>query len=160
MLGARPARQSRKFFASWQKTKSILLLADEARLHDLEAFIKKAESEQKAVTTVFIYRGKAGHAPAFGHRHIAVSKKDLGFFKLPKDEVLSKLNASPFDVLINLGEEKELNLLALSKLTDASCKIARYEHPVFDISISAGTPIGNTEYLEQVYTYLNMIKND
>lgn len=158
MLGARPARQSKKFFASWQKTRAILLLADEARLHDLEAFIKKAGQEQKAVTTAFVYKGK--QVPAFAHQHIAVSKKDLGFFKLPKDEVLSKLNASPFDVLVNLGEEKELSLLALSKLTDASCKIARYEHPVFDISISAGTPIGNAEYLEQVYTYLNMIKND
>jgi len=158
MLGARPARQSKKFFATWQKTRYILLLADEARLRDLEAFIKKAEGEQKAVTTAFVYKGK--QAPAFAHRHIAVSKKEFGFFKLPKDGVLSMLNASPFDVLINLGEENELNLLALSKLTDASCKIARYEHPVFDISISAGTPIGNAEYLEQVHTYLNMIKND
>lgn len=158
MLGTRPARQSKKFFASWHKSRSILLLADEARLPEIGAFIKKAEQEQKALTVAFVYKGK--QAPACAHKHLAISKKEFGFFKLPKDEVLSKLNASTFDVLINLGEEKELDLLALSKLTDASCKIARYEHPVFDISISAGTPIGNAEYLEQVYTYLNMIKND
>lgn len=158
MLSTRSARQSKKYFASWDKTRSVLLLADEARLRDLEGFIEKAQKAQKSITTAFIYKGKV--APSFAHPRLAISRKDIGFFKLPKDVVLSKLNASAFDVLINLGEEKELDLLALSKLTDASCKIARYEHPVFDISISAGTPIGNAEYLEQVYTYLNMIKND
>lgn len=159
ILNNRPAKRTQKAFVNWSHAKSVLLLANEQHLPHLPAFIDKAAGEGKTVLTVFTYKGKPEQAPAFKYPSLPVPRKKLTVFGLPHEEVISGLNSGQADVLVSLAHPDDMTLLAMAKLTSAPCKISGFEHAVFDMSISAGTQADPKVFLEQVYTYLNMIKN-
>ena len=71
---------------------------------------------------------------------------------------MQQLNSKPFDVLINLGNNGQIQSLALSKLVAAKCKIAGFQNPDFEITINSDKTTNISNFLKQVIVYLKMIK--
>jgi len=157
-LKALNARHSDRRFVNWTQAKTILVLAEEEQLSEVSAFVALAEKEQKLVIPVFTYKGKPGQVFSLPYRHIAVSTKSLSMLGMPAEDLVTAMNAKKADILIDLGGHNAIPLLALSRLSDASCKIAGFEDAAFDISIFCPKSLTISNFLEQVIVYLKMIK--
>jgi hypothetical protein len=152
------ARHQNRRFVNWEQAKTILVLAEENQLDEVSGFVTMAERENKLVIPVFIYKGKPGQVFSLPYRHIAVSTKSLSAIGLPAEDLVTAMNSKKADILIDLGSHNDIPLLALSRLSDASCKIAGFEDAAFDISIFCPKSLTISSFLEQVIVYLKMIK--
>lgn len=140
-------------FLNWHQVKQCILIAYEYQLSEITDFITHCHNDHIDIDVYIIYNGKPELAPKPVFKHQVLSKKDFSIFQIPKNELLVKLHKT--DLLINLGNKEQLKANALSKLISATCKISTYEDAIFDISITATN--NTTNYLKEVYTYLNMI---
>jgi hypothetical protein len=144
-------------FVSWSQLSKVLIVAYDNQLSSIVDFINACQKDKIAVHVAVIYSGKPEQAPKPHFEHTIFDNKQFSFFKMPTDTALQKLNSS-FDLLINLGNEEQVKSLALSKLIAAKCKIAGFEHQVFEITINSDKTMNISDYLKQVVVYLNMIK--
>ena len=145
-------------FLNWSQLSNVLLIIYENQIADCTEFITACKKDNITITVAILYDGKAEQAPKPNFEHIILGKNKFNFFGLPNDVILSQLNSKVFDALINLGNAEHLKALALSKLIAAKCKIANFQNPVFEITISDDKLMKSSDYLKQVIVYLNMIK--
>lgn len=147
-----------KQFLNWNQLSNVILVAYDHQLSNCVDFINACKNDKISVTVAVIYDGKPEQAPKPNFDHLILDKKQFSLFALPKDEYLKKLNIKTSDVLINLGNHEQLKAFALTKLSQAKCKIGNFESPVFDITINTDKTVNSSEFLKQVIVYLNMIK--
>lgn len=147
-----------KQFVNWNQLSTVLIIAYEHQLSNSEDFINVCKKDNIDVLVAMIFDGKPEQAPKPNFDHLILDKKQFSLFGLPKDECLQKLNMKTSDVLINLGNHEQLKALALTKLSNAKCKIGSFDNPVFDITINTDKTANSSEFLKQVIVYLNMIK--
>jgi hypothetical protein len=136
----------------------VLVIAYDNQLANVVEFINTCKKDNINARVAIIYDGKPEQAPKPHFDHVILDGKQFGFFRIPKEEAISKLVTKPLDVLINLGSEQQNKAFALSKLVPAKCKISCFQNPVFDISIDGDKNLNSSDYLKQVVVYLNMIK--
>lgn len=147
-----------KQFFSWSQVSKLLIVAYDNQLSEIVDFINICKKDNISVQVAIIYNGKLEHAPKPHFDHIILDKKQFSFFKIPNENALQKLNSTFFDVLINLGNNEEIQALALSKLVVAKCKIGSFQNENFEITIDGDKTTNISNYLKQVVVYLNMIK--
>lgn len=152
--------KSRRQFLNWKQVKRVLIIAYDNQLADLVEFVNTCKQDSIEVLVAIIYNGRAEQAPKPHFDHVVLDKKQFSFLGLPTNNCLQLLNAKAFDVLINLGNARQIKALAASKLVAATCRISSFQDPVFDLSIDSDKNLHSSDYLKQVVVYLNMIKND
>jgi hypothetical protein len=158
ILSKKESPKLTKQFFSWNQISSVLIVAYDNQLSDSVDFINTCKNDNIKVHVAVIYNGKPEQAPKPHFEHTILDKRQFSFFKIPIESALQKLNAMNFDVLINLGNNEQLQALALSKLLPVKCKISNFKNDIFDITIDGDTIMSSSNYLKQVVVYLNMIK--
>ena len=158
LLSKKESQKSVKQFVSWNQISKILIVSYDNQLSDIVDFINICEKDNISVHVAIIYNGKLEHAPKPHFDHTILDKKKFSMFQLPNETMLQKLNATPFDVLINLGNHEQIQALAVSKLVAAKCKISNFQNSIFDITIEDDKTMNSSNFLKQVVVYLNMIK--
>ena len=156
LLANKTAPKTKKQFLNWLQIKSIVIIAYDNQLADVADFINRCNQSTISVFVIVIYDGKPENAPNLSFEYELLSKKQFNWFYIPTEEILKKVNQKQYDALINLSSSNQLKAKALSKLISATCKVGKYEDAIFDVSIV--TDKNPNEFLEEVYTYLNMIK--
>jgi hypothetical protein len=157
LISKKEVPKSRKQFLNWKQVKRVLIIAYDNQLADLVEFVNTCKQDSIEVLVAIIYNGKAEHAPKPHFNHSVLDKKQFSFLGFPTNDCLQQLEASPSDVLINLGNVSQIKALAVSKLVPATCKISSFQDPVFDLSIDSDKTLHISDYLKQVVVYLNMI---
>lgn len=156
LLASKNGPNIKRQFLNWSVVKSIIIIAYDNQLADVVNFINTCKKNTIDAKVLIIYDGKPENAPNPSFEYELLSKKQFNWFYIPNDDVIETLNQKQVDVLINLSSAEQLKAKALSKLILATCKVGTYEDAIFDVSIV--TTKNSTEFLEEVYTYLNMIK--
>ena len=147
-----------KQFFSWNQLSNVIIVAYDNQLSDLVDFMNACKKDNIKVHVAVIYNGKPEQTPKPNFDHTILDRKQFSFFKIPHESVLQKLNAMNFEVLINLGNQEQLQAFALSKILPVKCKISNFKNDIFDITIDGDTIMTSSNYLKQVVVYLNMIK--
>lgn len=145
-----------KQFFSWNDLKNVLIIANDNQLSDVVDFLNTCNKQSIKTKVIVIYNGKPETAPKPHFEHTIITKKGFDFFQLVKQKAINEFLNQKNDLLINLSDEENLQALSISKLIPSSCKISRFQNPIFDITIDKTNTI--SEYLKQVVVYLNMIK--
>ena len=158
LLSSKESPKSDKQFLNWNQLSNVLLIIHENQIADCTEFITACKKDNITITVAILYDGKAEQAPKPNFEHMLLDKKQFNFFGLPNDAIVSQLNSKVFDALITLGNAEQIKALALSKLIAAKCKIANFQNPIFEITISDDKLMKSSDYLKQVIVYLNMIK--
>ncbi len=158
LLSSKESVKTVKQFVPWNQLSNVLMIVYDNQLSDIVDFINACNVDSILVHVVVIYNGKAELAPKPHFDHTLLDKKQFSFFDLPNESTLQKINTKSFDALINLGNEEQIKALALSKLVGAKCKLAYFQHTIFDMVIDKNNSTSISEYLKQVIVYLNMIK--
>ncbi len=158
LISQKESPKANKQFLNWSQLSQVLIIAYDNQLANVVEFINACKKDNINVSVAVIYNGKPEQAPKPHFDHVILDGKQFSFFRIPKEETISKLSAKTLDVLINLGSSEQNKALALSKLIPAKCKISQFQNPVFDISIDADKNLNSSDYLKQVIVYLNMIK--
>lgn len=158
LLSKKESPKINKQFVSWNQLSKVMIIAYDNQLSELVDFVTACEKENKKVKVAVIYNGKPEQAPKPPFSHVLLDKKQFSFFNIVNDAFLQSMNHESYDILVNLGKENDLKSLSLSKLTKASCKIANFEHPIFDMSIDVDKSNNSHQFLKQVMVYLQMIK--
>ncbi len=158
LLSSKDSPKTTRQFVSWNQLSNVLIIAYDNQLANVVEFINACKKDSINVQVAIIYDGKPEQAPKPHFDHVIIDAKQFNFFRIPKEETISKLSSKPLDVLINLGSSEQTKSLALSKLIPAKCKISNFQNNIFDISIDSDKNLGSSDYLKQVVVYLNMIK--
>jgi hypothetical protein len=158
LLSQKEAPMVNKQFLNWSQLANVLIIAYDNQLANVVEFINACKKDNINAQVAIIYDGKPEQAPKPHFDHVILDGKQFSFFRIPKEEVISKLSAKLLDLVINLGSSGQTKSLALSKLLPAKCKISNFQHPVFDLSIDGDKNLESSDYLKQVIVYLNMIK--
>lgn len=152
ILASKQAPKVDKQFLNWHQVKQCAIIMYDYQLAEIADFVASCHNADKIIDVYIIYDGKPEQAPKPAFNHKILSKKDFSVFQIPKDTLVAKLHKT--DILINLGNKQQLKSHALSKLIPATCKISSYEDVIFDVSLT-----NTSNFLKEVFTYLNMIKN-
>lgn len=158
LLSKKKSPKVNKQFVSWNQLSRVLIIAYDNQLSELVDFVTACENESKKVKVAVIYNGKPEQAPKPPFNHIILYKKQFSFFNIINESFLQSMSHESHDILVNLGKENDVKTLSLSKLTKATCKIANFEHPIFDMSIDIDKSNNSHQFLKQVVVYLQMIK--
>ncbi|MCD6018959.1 MAG: hypothetical protein K0S53_2080 [Bacteroidetes bacterium] len=158
LISKKETTKSAKQFLNWSQLSSVVLIAYDHQLSNCVDFINVCKKDNIHVLVAIIFEGKPEHAPRPDFNHLILDKKQFTLFGLPKDDVIHKLSSKPIDVLINLGEAKQVKAFALSKLVPAKCKIGSFQNGAFEMTINSDKTLNSSDYLKQVIVYLNMIK--
>lgn len=158
LLAKKTAPKSHKQFLNWNQLSNVVLIAYEHELRNCVDFINACKQDNIHVMVAIIFEGKPEHAPRPDFNHLILDKKQFTFFGLPKDEIIQKFSSKSIDVLINLGDEKQVKAFALCKLISAKCKIGSFQNQMFEMTINSDKTMNSSDYLKQVIVYLNMIK--
>lgn len=159
LISKKEVPKSQKQFLNWKQVKRVLIIAYDNQLADLVEFVNSCRKDSIEVLVAIIYNGKAEQAPKPHFDHVVLDKKQFSFLGLPTHDCLQQLNATSWDVLIDLGNRRQIKALAVSKLVAATCKISSFQDSIFDLSIDSDKNLHSSDYLKQVVVYLNMIKN-
>jgi hypothetical protein len=157
LLSAKESPNTAKQFVPWNQLSKVLVIAYDNQLSGIVDFINMCKKDNIDVLVAIIYNGKPEQEPMPHFEFVILNKKQFSVFKMPTHEALQKVNGS-YDALINLGNEEQIQALALSKLVRAKCKIANFENPIFEITINGDKTMNSANYLKQVVVYLNMMK--
>ncbi len=157
LLSTKESPKTAKQFVQWNQLSKVLIIAYDNQLSGIVDFINVCKKDNIEVMVAIIYNGKPEQEPMPHFEFVILNKKQFSFFQLPKESALQKLTDS-YDALINLGNEEQIQALALSKLVPAKCKIANFENSIFEITIHSDKSMNTSDYLKQVVVYLNMIK--
>ena len=141
----------------WNQLSKVLVIAYDNQLSGIVDFINVCKKDNIDVLVAIIYNGKPEQEPMPHFEFVIFNKKQFSFFQLPTESALQKLTGT-YDALINLGNEEQVQALALSKLVGAKCKIANFQNSIFEITINSDKTMNSADYLKQVVVYLNMIK--
>jgi hypothetical protein len=160
LLSLKESPKVNKQFFSWNQISKILIIAHHNQLSDIVEFINMCKKDSIITHVAVINEGKAEQAPKPHFEHTMIDKKQFSFFDIPHHSMVQKLNTHNFDVLINLGNSGQQKALSLSKLVSSKCKISRFQHPFFDITIEGDGTLNNHTFLQQVIVYLKMIKTN
>lgn len=158
LISRKESPKADKQFLNWSQLSEVLIIAYDNQLANVVEFVNACKKDSINVRVAVIYDGKPEQAPKPHFDHVILDSKHFSFFRIPKEEAISKSNVKPLDILINLGSSEQTKSFALSKLIPAKCKISSFQNPVFDISIDGDKNLNSSDYLKQVIVYLNMIK--
>lgn len=157
LLSTKESAKGNKQFVQWNQLSKVLIIAYDNQLSGIVDFINICKKDNVDVLVAIIYNGKPEQEPMPHFEFVILNKKQFSFFQLPIESALQKLSGT-YDALINLGNEEQIQALALSKLVAAKCKIAHFQNPIFEITINSDKSMNTSDYLKQVVVYLNMIK--
>lgn len=139
-------------FTEWEKVRSAIILTDSSRYDVVKGFVRQSG---KNFDIVVFYNDKTSQGK---DGFLSVNKKDFAISGIPKPEVIQKIKAKPYDVLIAFDYDNREQMKALCALIQAKCKVgpeaADYKK-YFDISIQSN----EAEFLKQALKYLMMIKS-
>lgn len=158
LISRKESPKASKQFLNWSQLGEALIIAYDNQLANVVEFVNTCQKDNIHVQVAVIYDGKPEQAPKPHFDHVILDRKQFSFFRIPKEEVISRLSTKPLDILVNMGASGQTKSLALSKLVPAKCKISNFQDPVFDLSIDSDKNLGSSDYLKQVIVYLNMIK--
>lgn len=158
LLSKKENPRANKQFVSWNQLSKVMIVANDNQLSEIVDFVTACERENKKVKVAVIFNGKPEQAPKPPFNHVIVDKKQFSFFNIINESFLQSMSHESYDALINLGKENDSKSLSLSKLIKASCKVANFEHPIFDMSIDVDKSNNSHQFLKQVVVYLQMIK--
>ena len=158
LLSKKERPKTVKQFFSWNQLTKVLIVCYDNQLSDIVDFINSCKTDNIDVYVAVIFNGKPEQAPKPYFEHCILDKKQFSFFNIPNENTIQKLNTNSFDLLINLGNNEQMQSLALSKLVAAKCKISNFQNSIFDMTIDKTNSMNIANYLKQVIVYLNMIK--
>ena len=158
LLSKKERPKTVKQFFSWNQLTKVLIVCYDNQLSDIVDFINSCKTDNIDVYVAVIFNGKLEQAPKPYFEHCILDKKKISFFNIPNENTIQKLNTNSFDLLINLGNNDQMQSLALSKLVNATCKISSFQNSIFDMTIDKTNSMNIANYLKQVIVYLNMIK--
>ncbi len=147
-----------KQFFSWNQLSTILIICYEEQVSEIIDFIDICKVNSISVHVAIILNNKKDYTPKFKFNHTAIDKKQFSLLKIPNQNTIQQLKNKNSDLLINLGNSKQIRSYILSKLTKSRCKLSYFQDSVYDIVISKDTSTSVSEYLKQVIIYLKMIK--
>ncbi|MBP7808019.1 MAG: hypothetical protein KA163_01885 [Bacteroidia bacterium] len=149
-IGSIPKIQ--KQFVEWGKVQSAVILVSSEQYSVIKDFVKQTG---KNIDIIVTHNDKNSEVKEC---FLSVNKKDFSFFGLPKPEIVQKLKAKTYDVLINTDFNNSGFLKSLTGLTPAKCKLgpeSAVYNEFFDISIQSN----QQDFLKQALKYLMMIKS-
>lgn len=158
LLSKKESPKTVKQFFSWNQLSKVLIICYDNQLSDIVDFINSCKADNISVHVAVIFNGKLEQAPKPHFEHSILDKKQFSFFNLPNENAIQKLNAKSVDLLINLGDNDQMQAFALSKLVTAKCKISNFQNSIFDMTIDKDNSMNIANYLKQVIVYLKMIK--
>jgi len=158
LLSKKESPKAVKQFFSWNQLSKVLIVCYDNQLSDIVNFINACKTDNISVHVAVIFNGKPEQAPKPHFEHSILDKKQFSFFHLPNDNIIQKLNAKSFDLLVDLGDSFQMQALALSKLVVSKCKLSNFQNSIFDVTIDKDNSMSIANYLKQVIIYLNMIK--
>lgn len=142
----------------------IYLLKDEESYKSVQNFADELKGKNKTVNAVAFTTNKSKY-PWYTEREdeCLLLPSDIQWDLKPKNENLTKILQTHYDMLIDLSLEISLPALYVSALSTASMKIGAYdEHnkKYFDLMIRATPETTVEEQINQMLHYVNMINQN
>ncbi|MCC6372246.1 MAG: hypothetical protein IT236_14675 [Bacteroidia bacterium] len=149
--------QRKRRFLNWDKIEKIALIVSKDEALNKSAIDTYIERTKKYVEVFHIELNSK--EPSYGDWE-CFSKKDKSLLRLPKKNRIEKLKTKNFDLVINTSNTDELFSTSLSSSINAALKCGTSERFNDTDLIIVKKESGNLiKYLDDVVTYLKMIKN-
>ena len=145
-----------KKFLPWENINKIALILEKTDSLNKSAVDRFIEDTKKYIEVFYIEPG-AKH-PSYADWN-CLTKKDRSFFRLPKKNIESELQAKKFDAVINTCPET--NLFALSVCLSLQAYLKCGEDTMFnsaDLIIKKTERFNLKNYLDETVKYLKMIR--
>jgi hypothetical protein len=141
---------------AWDKVERIALILDKNDKINKSEMDKLLDSTKKFIEVFYIELSSKTATYADWTSFLKTDKSLLG---LPKSTVLDKLKSKKFDVVINAASDNHLYAAAIATHLPAPCKSSTGNYyNIGDLIIHKQTTDTTTSYLNQVVTYLKMIR--
>jgi hypothetical protein len=150
------AKRRQRNFLNWDRVQRVAIILDGARQTNKQALDLLIESMHKYVEVFYVEtRSKL---PSFSDWH-CFTRKDRNALLLPNKKIVGFLRERKFDLVINAAVD--LFADAVLVYLPATLKCGRRDgFGDTDLVITEGTATEATGYLQQVITYLKMIRNE
>jgi hypothetical protein len=152
---------------SYKKSKKIALVFKSEQidiLPEINNFINQIKKDNKELNILeYLPKSNKNTFKSWKQTHFYLLKKNFNILNIPKKNDLDDFTRQPYDILINLDADNDLNLHYICAMCKAHLKIGLYHEKYMDIYDFMIDPkyINDQESLIiQVEKYLRMINSD
>lgn len=147
------ARRKRQF-APWEHIQHVALILDQKDNINKSELDKFIDATRKTVEVFYIELGSATHSFADWR---CFSRKDKSLLDLPKGQVEQEVRKKKFDLVIDTARDGLFGQ-ALVLALQAPFKCSSHEHRPVDLVIARSERTPLLQHLNDVMTYLKMIR--
>ncbi len=162
---AQASQQRKVSYYSLQEAKKVGILFEAANTEEIDVvkrYVAKLRQQGKEVKTLVYIDQKQLPAMDESIQEMAFfGRKELNFSLRPVNAIAAEFTKEPFDLLLDLNIRQQMPLFFISLHSLAKCKTGvrnDWNEKIMDVMIDIQQPEGIEELLQQIDTYLQLIR--